>query len=731
MLRNTPAIMLLLCGMVIENTLGGVPSQPASMPALDTTALREAVSAYIDEMEEEAKGPRNFPSIVKLCDRLGGYRFATVILEECFRQASERKLELVLAELISYTSGTESFVKDAVLRGLTSSTPQLQRRAAIWCVMHADLVDDKAMADARKIVRKWASAPDSWPDRGWMLFAMMECATHEDIPLIRGLLESRKEHFKTLFPKYGCRTVLESGPCLPARYADFACTLCRIGDSAPLYEVAEALTQTEDPEKRAWGILMAARLWPNGFYATAVANALSDKAIVPVPAVVGPPPGVSTQVARLASVQSYVRVCDVAVRAVFAMEPPKKPWPFDVPITFGWELSPRDVKPNGGKALEEISDDGYDRTMSGVVTIRRTIGYSAERIQWTKDYALKNQEKRLSQAQSGAGPRIAVVGGEEKFVRALVQEYVRAGRVVKLVMEPASSDAAAIRAFLGDPPRDLLVLGDKPSARAMELYGKQWNALGRDANGGSTHSASSGQAGLTAGKPNGAGPAEYLLAGRAAAVIVNPANKIDALTIGQLQAIFGGEVEDWGTLGSTSLTARGDSKSQIKVYGLRSDDPATGIFEKECLDRYKWRRVVVKKDTAEAVAAVSMDPQAIGFVDLTAIPATGQNIKILAIKLGTGERAKLIQPTPENIKSAMYPLSQRLWLYVHPAASETGRAFAAFVTSVLPMDTYRKHGLVPLADAALLRMSKDAMAEAAAKAKAEAAKPKGKGKGKK
>jgi len=47
------------------------------------------------------------------------------------------------------------------------------------------------------------------------------------------------------------------------------------------------------------------------------------------------------------------------------------------------------------------------------------------------------------------------------------------------------------------------------------------------------------------------------------------------------------------------------------------------------------------------------------------------------------------------------------------------------------MDTYRKHGLVPLADAALLRMAKDAMAEAAAKAKAEAGKPKGQGKGKK
>jgi len=57
--------MLLLCGMVIENTLGGVPSQPASMPALDTTALREAVSAYIDERDKrrDKRGQEPFPAI--------------------------------------------------------------------------------------------------------------------------------------------------------------------------------------------------------------------------------------------------------------------------------------------------------------------------------------------------------------------------------------------------------------------------------------------------------------------------------------------------------------------------------------------------------------------------------------------------------------------------------------------------------------------------------------------
>ena len=367
----------------------------------------------------------------------------------------------------------------------------------------------------------------------------------------------------------------------------------------------------------------------------------------------------------------------------------------------------------------------------------------------------------LADMKSGKGTRVSSAGmvGGSKAVPELAIEYVKAKAVVQMGYAVTDSDVAAVGAFsragaeatsmpaaaVGAPStapavvapmtpfvvaggKELLFLADKPSARAMELHGQKWNALGRDANG----------------LPNGTGPAEYLLAGRAAAVIVNPANKIDALTVGQLQAIFGGEVEDWGTLGYSKSQIDGSQikgsqiqGSQIKAYGLRADDPATGIFEKECLDRYKWRRVVVKKDTAEAVTAVSMDPQAIAFVDLAGIPATGQNIRILSIKLGTGERAKLIQPTPENIKSAMYPLSQRLWLYVHPQASDTARDFVKFIATCgaseaspyadtvrLVMDTYRRHGLVPLADAALQRMAKDAMADAAARAKADAGKGK-------
>jgi len=344
--------------------------------------------------------------------------------------------------------------------------------------------------------------------------------------------------------------------------------------------------------------------------------------------------------------------------------------------------------------------------------------------------------KRLKEMKAGKGTRLSAIGNEagRTAVPDLALEYVRAKDVVQLSYAAVGSDVSSVGAFItgAQGRRELLLLADKPSGRALELHGEKWNALG----------------------PDGTGPAEYVLAGRAVAIIVNPTNKLESLTVGQIQAIFAGEVDDWAVIGGTELSAPGGPSGKSKdipihAFGLRPRRPATEIFEGECLPRRKWRGVKTKKDTAAAVAAVSMDPRAIAFVDLTAIPgigpaslagnfaAAGQNVKVLAIQMGIGERAKIIQPTPENIRNAMYPLSQRYFLYVHPKASETAKDFAKFIatcggseatpyadTVKAVMETYQKHGLIPLADAAIERVTKDAMAAAAAKAKAEAAKPK-------
>jgi len=85
----------------------------------------------------------------------------------------------------------------------------------------------------------------------------------------------------------------------------------------------------------------------------------------------------------------------------------------------------------------------------------------------------------------------------------IATEYVLAKEVLQLSYAPIGSDVAAVGTFVagstslpatgsGAASKELLFLADKPSARAMELHGQKWNALGRDANG----------------QPNGTGPAE-------------------------------------------------------------------------------------------------------------------------------------------------------------------------------------------------------------------------------
>ena len=182
-------------------------------------------------------------------------------------------------------------------------------------------------------------------------------------------------------------------------------------------------------------------------------------------------------------------------------------------------------------------------------------------------------KKRLSELKSGKGVRVSAIGSGVggKAVSDLAVEYVKAKAVVQMGYLATDSDVAAVGLFVragaeatsmpasvpaGSPAisgapgaaqafgpaavspfvaaggKELLLLADRPSKQAMKLHGQKWNALA----------------------PGGTGPKEYVIAGRAAAIIVNKANKLESLTLGQLQAIFGGEMDNWAMAGDTGFS---------------------------------------------------------------------------------------------------------------------------------------------------------------------------------
>ena len=273
--------------------------------------------------------------------------------------------------------------------------------------------------------------------------------------------------------------------------------------------------------------------------------------------------------------------------------------------------------------------------------------------------------KRLAEMKSGKGVPLPTVGleGLRELLATLGVDYVRGKAVIQMAYAPTDSDVSAMGLFLagagGPSGKEFLLLEDRPGERALATHGQKWNELN---------------------------PAEQMLAGRAVAVIVNPSNKLEALTLEQVTSIFSGEVDNW------KMLAAGDGK--INRLGLRGSDPAAKVFYKEAAPAGKLGGVTVKMNTAEAVSAVSMDANAIAFVDLTAIPE-GQTVKVLPITVN----GKPVRPTADSIQNAMYPLSQRLFLYVHPKASDTAKDFVKFITSGACDETFKKNGLIPFSAA--------------------------------
>lgn len=294
-------------------------------------------------------------------------------------------------------------------------------------------------------------------------------------------------------------------------------------------------------------------------------------------------------------------------------------------------------------------------------------------------------ERRVRLMRGGQGKRIYVVSGYDRrdILTGLAVEFARTGSIVQPSIVSADTEASALGAFfspiIGDAAtsqpisvwREILLLAGRPSEKALEVNGKKWAELN---------------------------PQEYLLAGRGVGIAVHSQCKLDSLTVAQVQQIFSGQVTDWKVLGEQS--------GRIAPYVLNPSNAVQPIFAKEVLPADKWAGIKQVKDTAAALSAVSMDRNAIAFVDLAAMPESGQSVKLLSIDIG----GRAFAPTAENIRSGSYPLAERLFLYVHPKASDTAKDFAKFMatcgaseanpyqdTYAAVSEAYRKNGWLPLA----------------------------------
>ena len=161
-----------------------------------------------------------------------------------------------------------------------------------------------------------------------------------------------------------------------------------------------------------------------------------------------------------------------------------------------------------------------------------------------------------------------------------------------------------------------------------------------------------------------AGLTETILCYDGIAIIVNPANKVENLTIAQIADIYTGKITNWSELGG--------SDSEIVLIGREAGSGTRSGFEEivDVKDLCQYRQEL--SSTGDVIATVAQNPGAIGYASLASVKDT-----VKAVKVGG------VTPSEETVKDGTYAIQRPFVLVTKEGVtlSETAQAFFNYAVS--------------------------------------------------
>lgn len=188
----------------------------------------------------------------------------------------------------------------------------------------------------------------------------------------------------------------------------------------------------------------------------------------------------------------------------------------------------------------------------------------------------------------------------------------------------------------------------------------------------------------------GINPLEHIIARDAIAVIVNPSNPIDHLTLQQISDIYSGKINNWAELGGDDrpiVRLSRETNSGTHVYFLeevlRLGDPENRTF---------FAPETLLLPSSEGIGTEVRDnPNAIGYDGLGYVT---EDMKVIAVARTEGEPYYL--PSEETVNSGQYPIARDLYMYT---IADPGTAVQAYLDWILSPEAQRivsELGFVPV-----------------------------------
>ena len=165
-------------------------------------------------------------------------------------------------------------------------------------------------------------------------------------------------------------------------------------------------------------------------------------------------------------------------------------------------------------------------------------------------------------------------------------------------------------------------------------------------------------------KTNGA--VENIVALDGVAVVINPANGVEDLTVEQIAQIFTGEITNWSELGGTD--------GEIAVFGREAGSGTRGAFEEIVGVEDACKYTNEYSSTGDVIGNVASNPNAIGYASLSAVDDTVKAVMVNGVA-----------PSEDTVKDGTYEI-QRPFVMVTKEGAELSEAAQAFLDFAMSED---------------------------------------------
>ena len=171
---------------------------------------------------------------------------------------------------------------------------------------------------------------------------------------------------------------------------------------------------------------------------------------------------------------------------------------------------------------------------------------------------------------------------------------------------------------------------------------------------------------------------ETVLAYDGIAVIVNPENGVDGLTIEQIADIYTGKITNWKDVGG--------SDAEIVLIGREAGSGTRDGFESitKTEDACKYRQEL--SSTGDVITTVANNPNAIGYASLASVKDTVKALEVDGVA-----------PSEDTVKDGTYKVQRPFMLITKTDAqlSDVAQAFFDYVTSADANAVISAAGAVP------------------------------------